>query len=192
MTINPKFCTVAELHQMRERAEKAEALAAANAQKALANLETGLKYLAERDRAIAHRKSTQLWYAGRYGKLEDWARKILPEPWCTQFFSCVANGLYDSVKDVGEPYTSQVGRIVPSGYFKMETAQEQILHDQSTRAEIAAASLETARTALTAIRDIVLKARPAEVGKSAQQLIEAANVARAALAATEPTPEQPE
>jgi hypothetical protein len=77
---------------------------------------------------------TQDWYARHYGKLEDWARKRLPDPWCNEFFNCVANGTWGH-DDVGEPYMSQVGRIIPSGYFKMDSASEQLLHDQTARAE---------------------------------------------------------
>ncbi len=100
----------------------------------------------ERDEAVSARKSTQLWYAGRYGKLQDWARKILPEPWVDQFFSCIANGLYDWKSDLGTPYMSVgAGMVQPSGYFKMDTAQEQILHDQTIRAERAEAELAKER-----------------------------------------------
>lgn len=86
------------------------------------------------DRAVRSRKHTQDWYASHYGKLEDWARKRLPEPWRNEFFHCVANGTWGH-DDLGEPYMSQVGRIVPSGYFKMDSATEQLLRDQTTRAE---------------------------------------------------------
>jgi hypothetical protein len=92
----------------------------------------------------SRRKHTQDWYAEHYGKLEDWARKILPEPWRTQFFNCIANGTYDAVLDVGEPYMSQVGLITPSGYFRMDTAAEQLLRDQTIRVEEAEAALASA------------------------------------------------
>src|SRR6185437_8039279 len=69
---------------------------------------------------------------------------VLPDPWRNQFFSCIANGLYDHAKDVGEPYICKAGfKVVPGGYFKLETAQQQILHDQTTRAEEAESRAET-------------------------------------------------
>jgi|HubBroStandDraft_6_1064221.scaffolds.fasta_scaffold724844_2 hypothetical protein len=94
------------------------------------------RFYKERDRAIRAREHTQRWYAAHYGKLEDWARNRLPEPWRNEFFHCVANGTWGH-DDLGEPYVSQVGRIVPSGYFKMDSATAQLLYDQTTRAEIA-------------------------------------------------------
>ena len=97
----------------------------------------------QRDEAVRAREHTQDWYARHYGKVEDWARKRLPEPWRTEYFNCVANGTWGH-DDVGEPYMSQVGRIVPSGYFKMDSAAEQLLRDQTTRAEIAESRLAQA------------------------------------------------
>jgi uncharacterized small protein (DUF1192 family) len=109
-----------------------------------------LAALRERDERIAElgdeiargsgrRKHTHEWYEKHYGKLHDWARKILPEPYRKQFFSCIANGLY-SHDDIGKPYKCMAGFMVtPSGYFQMETAQEQILFDQCVRAEDAEA-----------------------------------------------------
>jgi hypothetical protein len=97
-------------------------------------------------RAVSARKHTQDWYAAHYGKLEDWARKRLPDPWRNEFFSCIANGTWGH-DDVGEPYMSQVGRIVPSGYFKMDSASEQLLRDQTTRAENAEVELTELRAA---------------------------------------------
>lgn len=92
----------------------------------------------ELERAREARKHTQDWYALHYGKVEDWARKILPEPWRTQYFNCVANGTYDHTEDVGESYMSVgAGMITPSGYFRMETAAEQLMRDQTERAEAA-------------------------------------------------------
>ena len=88
----------------------------------------------ELDKAVRARAHTHEWYHAHYGKLEDWARKRLPEPWVTEFFNCVANGTWGH-DDLGEPYMSQVGRIVPSGYFKMDSAAEQLLRDQTMRAE---------------------------------------------------------
>jgi len=97
--------------------------------------------LEEIERGPGRRKHTQDWYAAHYGKLEDWARKILPEPWRNQFFSCIANGTYGH-EDVGTPYMCNAGFMVtPSGYMKFDSAQEQILHDQCTRAENAEAAL---------------------------------------------------
>lgn len=103
------------------------------------------------ERAESGRRHTQDWYARHYGKLHDWARKILPEEYVNQFFSCIANGTWGT-KDVGEPYMSVgAGMITPSGYIKFDSAQEQILHDQTTRAEEAelelAALRESAREA---------------------------------------------
>lgn len=92
------------------------------------------KLLKERDDAIRARVHTQRWYAAHYGKLEDWARKRLPDPWRNEFFNCVANGTWGH-DDVGEPYMSQVGRIVPSGHFTMGDAAAQLLRDQIIRAE---------------------------------------------------------
>ncbi len=93
----------------------------------------------EIDRGSRRRKHTQEWYAEHYGKLHDWARKVLPEPFRNQFFSCIANGVYGH-DDVGKPYKCVAGFMVtPSGYFKMETAQWQILFDQCVRAEDAEA-----------------------------------------------------
>jgi hypothetical protein len=90
-------------------------------------------------RGSGRRKHTHEWYEKHYGKLHDWARKILPEPYRKQFFSCIANGLY-SHDDIGKPYKCMAGFMVtPSGYFQMETAQEQILFDQCVRAEDAEA-----------------------------------------------------
>src|SRR3984885_6308514 len=80
------------------------------------------------------REHTHDWYARHYGKLHDWARNRLPEPWRGEFFNCVANGTWGH-DDVGEPYMSQVGRIVPSGYFTMDSAAKQLLSDQTIRAE---------------------------------------------------------
>jgi len=90
----------------------------------------------ELEKAKSSRLHTQDWYARHYGKLEDWARKRLPDPWRTEFFNCVANGTW-GFDDIGEPYMSQVGRIVPGGYFRMDTAAKQLLQDQYMRAESA-------------------------------------------------------
>jgi hypothetical protein len=115
------------------------------------SLETWFPITAERlsslEQALAaasdKRKHTQKWYASHYGKLQDWARKLLPEPYRTQFFSCVANGLYDVTEDVGKPYKCVAGFIVtPSGYFQLDNAAEQILFDQCVRAEDAEAENE--------------------------------------------------
>jgi hypothetical protein len=103
------------------------------------------KLLDERDRAIRARKHTHDWYSAHYGKLHDWARKRLPEPWRNEFFSCIANGTWGH-DDLGEPYISLVGRIVPSGYFVMDTATKQLLSDQTIRAEIAEMRLADAHT----------------------------------------------
>lgn len=103
----------------------------------------------EIERGPGRRKHTQDWYAAHYGKLHDWARKRLPEPWRNEFFSCIANGTY-SLEDRGEPYVCNAGfTVTPSGYMKFDSAQEQILHDQSTRAENAEAELSTLRARVT-------------------------------------------
>lgn len=69
-----------------------------------------------------YRKSTWDYIARHYGKVEDWARKQLPEPWKTQFFNCLANG------------TTTVSS---SDYFRMETADKQLYHDACEHAESA-------------------------------------------------------
>lgn len=100
----------------------------------------------EIERGPGRRKHTCDWYAEHYGKLHDWARNVLPEPYRNQFFSCIANGLYDAIKDVGKPYKVVAGFMVtPGGYFKMDTAQNQILFDQCVRAEDAESELATLR-----------------------------------------------
>lgn len=104
---------------------------------------------AENERLTDGRKHTQKWYAEHYGKLQDWARMVLPEPWRTQFFSCVANGLYDAVEDVGKPYRAVGGFMVtPGGYFQLPSAQEQVLFDQCVRAETAESERDTLRAQL--------------------------------------------
>lgn len=81
------------------------------------------------------RTHTQNWYASHYGKLEDWARKRLPEPWCNEFFSCIANGTWGHA-DVGERYRCNAGfDVVPSGYIHMDDAKGQLILDQTRRAE---------------------------------------------------------
>lgn len=101
---------------------------------------------AERERAETGRKHTRKWFSEHYGKLEDWARKVLPEPWSTQFFSCVANGLYDPVLDRGKTYRCVAGfDVTPGGYFILESAQEQVLYDQMRRAEDAESELDALR-----------------------------------------------
>lgn len=111
-----------------------------------------------REALESKREHTHKWYAGRYGKLHDWARKILPEPWSTQFFSCIANGIYSATEDVGEPYMCALGKVVPSGYFVMDTASEQLLHEQTRRAE-------DAETALAALSPQEPQDAEKEVGK---------------------------
>lgn len=96
------------------------------------------------DKLQGRRRHTQEWYASHYGKLEDWARKILPEPWRRQFFNCIANGTYDH-DDVGEAYICNAGfRVVPSGYIHMDDAKGQLITDQTSRAEAAEQSLQQA------------------------------------------------
>jgi hypothetical protein len=100
-------------------------------------------------RAKEARQHTWDWYAAHYGKLEDWARKRLPEQWANEFFSCIANGTWGH-DDVGPAYRCQAGfDVVPSGYVKFDSAQEQILHNQSVRAETAERELRQARERIT-------------------------------------------
>jgi hypothetical protein len=105
----------------------------------------------ESQRNVERRKHTQNWYGSHYGKLEDWARKVLPEPWRNQFFSCVANGTYDHSLDVGESYVCNAGfTIVPTNYFRMDTAEGQLIRDQTSRAELAEDSVALLQAALNA------------------------------------------
>jgi hypothetical protein len=98
------------------------------------------------------RVHTQEWYASHYGKLRDWARKVLPEPYRNQFFSCIANGTYDGMLDVGEPYMCKAGFMVtPSGYMHMDDAKGQLVIDQTRRAEEAEAELSTLKAQLDAV-----------------------------------------
>jgi hypothetical protein len=98
----------------------------------------------ERDRDRGSRVHTQKWYASHYGRLEDWARKVLPEPYRNQFFSCIANGTYDGMLDVGKPYMCKAGFMVtPSGYMHMDDAKGQLILDQTRRAEDAEAKLSS-------------------------------------------------
>lgn len=101
------------------------------------------------EKAESSRKHTQEWYASHYGRLQDWARKVLPEPYRNQFFSCVANGTYDAYLDVGEPYMCKAGFMVtPSGYMHMDDAKGQLVIDQTRRAENAEAELSSLRTSV--------------------------------------------
>jgi hypothetical protein len=98
----------------------------------------------ERDKAISSRKSTWTWIESKYGKAHDWARKTLPEPWRTQYFGCIANGLA-TWDDHGEAYMCKAGFMVtPGNYFSMG-AQEQLLFDLCERAEDAEVALAEAR-----------------------------------------------
>lgn len=87
----------------------------------------------ENERLKSARKHTQEWYARHYGKLEDWARTRLPEPWVTEFFNCVANGTHDSHSD---------------DYFRVDTAEGQLILDQTKRAEDAESRVKTLEAAL--------------------------------------------
>lgn len=51
---------------------------------------------------------TRDWYATRWGRLQEWARADLPEPWKTEFFNIIANGR----RDVNDPvsYTGLLNR----------------------------------------------------------------------------------
>lgn len=107
----------------------------------------------EGERNVERRKHTQNWYGSHYGKLEDWARKVLPEPWKTQFFSCIANGSYDCALDTGEPYVCKAGMtIVPTNYFRMDTAEGQLIRDQTSRAEAAEAQVVVVQAALDELK----------------------------------------
>ena len=153
------------------------------------------KLLAERDaeierlkeeiaRGSGRRKHTHEWYERHYGKLHDWARTVLPEEYRQQFFNCVANGTYGH-DDLGKPYKAVGGFIVtPGGYFKMDTAQEQILFDQCVRAEDAEAQL-AAQTALVERLRTALEKMCSDVNRSDYHARRTAfEQARAALVAT--------
>lgn len=86
--------------------------------------------LDELERAKSARKHTQEWYARHYGKLEQWARTRLPEPYVTEFFNCVANGTHD---------------VCSSDYFRVDTAEGQLILDQTKRAEDAELELAKLR-----------------------------------------------
>ncbi len=99
----------------------------------------------EVERAQRARKFTQEWYARHYGKLEDWARKRLPEDWRHEFFNCVANGSWGH-KDLGETYTAVAGfTVTPTNYFHVDTAEGQLIMDQTRRAEDAESELSAER-----------------------------------------------
>ncbi len=88
------------------------------------------------EKAEAYRKSTWDWCEKHYGKLEDWARVRLPEPFKTEFFNCVANGSWSPTLDNAPPYIANAGFVIcPTSYFHMKTAAEQLLFDQWKRAE---------------------------------------------------------
>lgn len=108
---------------------------------------------AARECAEEKRKHTQKWYASHYGKLEDWARTRLPEKWSKEFFWCIANGTW-GFKDNGTPYHMADGsKIVPSNYFKMDTAERQLILDQTQRAEEANAARLKAEAACAEMVD---------------------------------------
>jgi hypothetical protein len=113
--------------------------------------------LEEIERLKDARKHTQDWYARHYGKLHDWARKRLPEPWITEFFNCVANGTWGH-EDIGTPYVCKAGfSITPTNYLRTDTAEGQLLRDQTQRAEdaelyLASANAEIERLKLEAKR----------------------------------------
>lgn len=156
---------------------------------------TARQQLAEANEA---RKRTQNWYAGRYGKLHDWARKMLPEPYLTQFFSCVANGLYDATKDIGKTYRCVAGfDVTPSGYFVMDSASQQILHEQSIRAENAELKLAEAQAENAALKAQVERMQAPVSDEELEQLCSAKGIraptnaiiaARAAEEGTKTTP----
>lgn len=136
--------------------------------------------VADRDAEIEKLKSrrihTQEWYARHYGKLEDWARKVLPDPHRTQFFNCIANGAYDHALDVGEPYVAKAGfRVVPTNYFRMDTAEGQLILDQTQRAEDAEAELATAKSDLDMEVARLLKSQDLQIEATTQARNEAAS-----------------
>ena len=101
----------------------------------------------QRDKAQRARRHTQEWYSRHYGKLEDWARKRLPEPWVNEFFSCIANGSW-GMNDNAPPVKLADGtKIVPTNYFRVDTAEGQLILDQTRRAEDAETKLAELRQA---------------------------------------------
>jgi hypothetical protein len=109
---------------------------------------------AENVKLQGRREHTQNWYASHYAKLHDWARKVLPEPYRNQFFSCVANGTYDAMLDCGEPYMCNAGFMVtPSGYIHMDDAKGQIIREQTARAEKAEEELLAAKAGWIEIKE---------------------------------------
>jgi hypothetical protein len=108
----------------------------------------------ERDKAIRAREHTWSWMTSHYGKLEDWARKQLPEPFKTEFFNCVANGTWSATLDNAPPYICNAGFVIrPSGYFRLKTAEEQLLFDQWKRAEDAEAEVERLKQVVLDLED---------------------------------------
>lgn len=118
----------------------------------------------ENERLKSARKHTQEWYARHYGKLEDWARTRLPEPWVTEFFNCVANGTYDSHSD---------------DYFRVDTAEGQLILDQTKRAEDAESRIKALEDAMEILSRL---GNEPHLGNSRGNVI-----AQQALAAKEPT-----
>lgn len=94
--------------------------------------------------AVRSREHTQDWYARHYGKVEDWARKELPEPYVHDFFCCIANGS-SSVHD--------------SDYFRVDTAEGQLILDQTRRAEEAELRTEDLASQLTAAQQELVRVR---------------------------------
>jgi len=111
-------------------------------------LEARMRELEEQlQRAKDAQDHTQRWYAQHYGKLQDWARTRLPEQWRNEFFFCIANGLW-GFADVGEPYICKGGgTVTPSNYFPLDTAEGQMILDQTKRAEAAEVDLAQLRQA---------------------------------------------
>jgi hypothetical protein len=110
----------------------------------------------EAEKLKSRRVHTQEWYASHYAKLQDWARKVLPEPYRNQFFSCIANGTYDVTLDRGEPYMCNAGFMVtPSGYIHMDDAKGQLILDQTHRAEEAESELARERERHQDLRQVV-------------------------------------
>lgn len=124
----------------------------------------------ERDKAVKGQESTWKWLESKYGKLDEWSRTILPEPWRTQFWNCRANGLYDQTKDVGEPYRCNAGMMItPSNYFHLK--EPQILYDQIARAESASLKLAAADRLAPAMDTLTLVATLFDNGTPDDEII---------------------
>ena len=102
----------------------------------------------EKEKAKRSQKYTQTWYAQHYGKLHDWARKRLPEQWRNEFFFCIANGIWGFADDAAPATLPDGTKVVPHNYFRVDTAEGQLILDQTKRAEEAELERDQARAAL--------------------------------------------